>query len=98
MPGRNIIAGNGSTGISLFVNVTTANAPLAVGPGGTVIKGNYIGLDASGAAALPNGADGIASSAPNVTIGGGLDEGNVIVSGNNRSGVSLSRHLRRQAR
>jgi parallel beta-helix repeat protein len=57
----NVISGNKGSGIE--VNM---------GANGTIIKGNYIGTDAAGLAAVGNGQDGISvSGAANTTIGGG---------------------------
>ena len=79
---RNLISGNAGDGL-------TINDP---GTAATVVQGNWIGLDASGAAALPNQWRGIAmyGGATNVSIGGGAPgEGNVI-SGNGWDGVEVS--------
>lgn len=80
--GRNIISGNTSLGIL----ISDANTNK------TVVSGNLIGTDASGATAIANGAGGIlvAGSAQASVIGGtGAGTGNVI-SGNTGSGVQLS--------
>jgi titin len=77
---RNVISGNG-TGVSISDPGTSGNT----------VKGNYIGTNAAGTAALPNW-DGveIGSGAQNNIIGGTTDsEGNVI-SGNNNAGVGMS--------
>jgi hypothetical protein len=67
---RNVISGNALAGISF--TGTTANTA-------TVIQGNYIGVNASGAA-LPNGGAGVSIAGPSgVTIGGSAaGQGNVI--------------------
>jgi uncharacterized repeat protein (TIGR01451 family) len=76
---RNLISGNTSDGIGLV----TAS--------GTVIQGNFIGTDVTGATKLGNGAYGVREDAGrNNTIGGtGAGAGNVI-SGNG-SGLSIDR-------
>jgi CSLREA domain-containing protein len=75
---RNIIAGNGANGIRVDAGATR-----------NAIKGNYIGVNATGARALANGMDGVLLTAPNNVVGGlGPNEGNVI-GGNSFSGVSL---------
>lgn len=77
---RNVISGNGANGILL--SATAAN----IG-----IRGNYIGLTASGASALPNGSNGVRvlATAGQIDIGGiNQTEGNVI-SGNTGDGIGL---------
>ncbi|MEZ5729493.1 MAG: hypothetical protein R3E48_16775 [Burkholderiaceae bacterium] len=74
---RNIISGNGATGVRI-----------GLGDGNTVL-GNYIGTDASGSASRPN-LDGIQVYSANNTIGGtGALEGN-LVSGNTSTGIVIS--------
>ena len=78
---RNIISGNGREGIKLLGSQTT----------NTTIQGNYIGLNATGTAALPNGTDGIlVDGAPNNAYIGSYsaNTGNVI-SGNAGNGVTI---------
>jgi len=76
--GRNIISGNTASGIYMFDTGTAT------------LRGNYLGVDATGNAALGNGfsaivADGVA----NLTIGGsGAGDGNVL-SGNSQSGAYI---------
>lgn len=87
---RNVISGNGLIGISIGGASTTAT--------GNVIRGNYIGTNASGTADLGNGGDGIIidSSATN-TIGGttGTTPGGActgdcnLISGNAGSGIEI---------
>ena len=68
---RNVISGNAQAGISY---------PGTASNTGTVIQGNYIGLNAAGAGALPNGGAGISvAGAAQMTIGGSAaGQGNVI--------------------
>jgi len=81
---RNVISGNGQNGVSLGGPALTT---LTVG--NTVI-GNYIGLNASGTAALGNGQHGVAvlGGSSNRIGGTAENEGNVI-SGNAIAGVYL---------
>lgn len=74
---RNVVSGNGYDGVNLYGV-------------GNQIKGNYIGLNVSGTAALANAGNGIrAITASNGVIGGvAAGEGNVI-SGNGSSGIVL---------
>ena len=74
----NIISGNGRNGITLNGLETT----------GTIVFGNFIGIDALGVAARGNGRQGIAIfDSPSNFIGAG--ERNVI-SGNAQSGITIS--------
>ncbi len=77
----NLISANGLHGVQLY-NST-----------GALIRGNKIGTDSSGAAALGNGFSGIhihPAGAQNVTIGGaGSGQGNLI-SGNGAEGIDLT--------
>lgn len=78
---RNVISGNGITGITLSGGGASNN----------VIEGNYIGTSASGTAKIPNASDGIrVINAPRNRIGSATDAaaGNVI-SGNSGSGISF---------
>jgi hypothetical protein len=77
----NVISGNTNQGVL----ITQA------GTNGNTVRGNIIGLNASGTAALPNGLAGaeILSGAQENVIGGpGATDGNVI-SGNTRQGLVL---------
>ncbi|HYC58444.1 MAG TPA: CSLREA domain-containing protein [Thermoanaerobaculia bacterium] len=84
---RNVIAGmSGSFGDGIFVNNASSFdliAPIA-------IRGNYIGVNSAGTAAIPNGGYGIdLAFCADVTVGGtAVGEGNV-VSGNTRGGIFL---------
>lgn len=78
---RNIISGNGSSGIYLYGTSTDSNR----------IKGNYIGTDVTGTEAVPNDNNGISlySGAKFTVIGGDEEgEGNLI-SGNLVSGIGI---------
>jgi parallel beta-helix repeat protein len=77
---RNVISGNGETGVRT-----------AVASSNNQVMGNYIGTDATGTVALPNGNNGldISGASTNNTIGGsGAGAGNVI-SGNKLNGVGI---------
>ncbi len=75
----NLISGNGGNGI--FVSGS-----------GNIIRGNLIGTNAAGTAAVCNGTTGIAiGSASTSNIIGGIDSGaRNVISGNCGSGISLS--------
>jgi CSLREA domain-containing protein len=78
---RNVIAGNGGSGISIEGS----------GTDDTIIFGNYIGLDQTGFAAIPNDGNGvIISNGPQGTVvGGDLAAERNIISGNSLFGVSI---------
>lgn len=77
--GRNVISGNGASGIQIFG--TTAS--------GNVVQFNLIGADITGLRALGNRYDGVfLNNAPGNTIGGLSGQGNVI-SGNGQVGVQI---------
>ena len=77
----NIIGGSGSgEGNVISGNLSEGVRILDFGTSNNVLKGNYIGTDASGTAAVPNGTRGVwISGRQNNTIGGtAAGEGNVI--------------------
>ena len=77
---RNVISGNGNTGIYLWSNTQD-----------NVIMGNFIGTDATGTVAVPNGNDGVGiADGSNLNIVGGANpgEGNLI-SGNHENGIGI---------
>jgi parallel beta-helix repeat protein len=79
---RNIISGNGGHGIS----ISNSNSI------GNVVKGNYIGLNKSGNAAVGNGGSGVQiynASANTNLIGGATTADRNIISGNGIYGVDV---------
>jgi hypothetical protein len=77
----NVISGNGFDGIRLFNSGVASNT----------IAGNYIGLDATGTASLPNAGNGIwigGGAAANV-VGGAVEGARNVISGNDGTGVTL---------
>ena len=56
-----------------------------------MVQGNYIGVDATGASALGNGANGvfITTSASTNTVGGTTAEARNLISGNTTSGIHV---------
>lgn len=77
---RNIISGNGWSGVYLQGSTSTGN----------LIEGNYIGTDTNGSLALPNGGDGVTiNGAPANTIGGIATGAGNLLSGNSQGGVNL---------
>lgn len=79
---RNVISGNLSQGILISGSGATGN----------IISGNYIGTNASGAAAVGNGDDGIqiSNGASGNTIGGIPGTQGNVISGNSDDGVQLN--------
>lgn len=77
---RNVVSGNNNTGIT----VSDAGAT------GTMIKGNYVGLNGAGTAALANGSGiFVANGSDDTQVGGpAAGEGNV-VSGNTGHGIRI---------
>ena len=77
---RNIISGNALFGVWLN----------AAGAANNIVRGNYIGTNAAGTAALPNDATGIqVQGAPNNTIGGTNAADRNLISGNGSAGVFI---------
>lgn len=75
---RNVISGNVWEGILLWESAT-----------GNTIQGNRIGTDLAGAAALGNGASGIAVRGDGNTLGGTLAGAGNVLSGNGVAGAYL---------
>lgn len=85
---RNIISGNLGAGVRSFFGTGVSGD----GGGNFRVSGNYIGLNAAGTAAIPNGDSGVVIAAGTASVGrdiaggnGGVGVGNVI-SGNTGSG------------
>jgi parallel beta-helix repeat protein len=82
---RNVIAGNYRYGVYIRWPTTTGNE----------VQGNYIGVDATGSAALPNGnslqggAGVYISGAPGNTVGGSTPEAGNVISTNYFYGVDI---------
>ncbi|HEX7576840.1 MAG TPA: M12 family metallopeptidase, partial [Verrucomicrobiae bacterium] len=79
---RNVISGNGNAGIWLSgANVSNV-----------AVRGNYIGLNAAGTAAVPNGFAGIyvLNGANGNTIGGASAGARNLISGNNQYEIYIS--------
>ena len=79
---RNVLSGNGWSGVSINGNNTTDN----------VVSGNYIGTDVGGTIELGNTHDGviISSGAQSNTIGGSTTDERNVISGNDHYGVNIS--------
>jgi YVTN family beta-propeller protein len=78
---RNVVSGNGGTGVVLQGSGATDNR----------VQGNFIGTNITGAAALPNDFGGmdIIQNAANNTIGGTTQGAGNVISGNKLSGIGI---------
>ncbi|HEY7732522.1 MAG TPA: right-handed parallel beta-helix repeat-containing protein, partial [Gaiellaceae bacterium] len=75
---RNVVSGNGQAGIQFG----------GAGTAGSVARGNYVGTNAAGTAAIPNVNAGILlNGADNVTVGGSVPGAGNLVSGNTVVGI-----------
>jgi parallel beta-helix repeat protein len=75
---RNVVSGNGQVGI--FITSGRNN----------VVQGNYVGTNAAGTAALPNGDSGVIVGGTGNTVGGTAPGAGNLVSGNRLFGVGVS--------
>ncbi len=77
---RNVISGNSEKGI--YINGSAAT--------GNVVSGNYIGVDVTGATALPNDSVGVQVASPDNLIGGDSPGARNVISGNGDDGVYIN--------
>ena len=78
---RNVISGNGFSGVFVFGFVPAMR---------NVVQGNYVGTDVTGTAAIGNGLDGIQVINGSATVIGGTSPGaGNLVSGNSGNGVDI---------
>jgi parallel beta-helix repeat protein len=77
---RNVISGNDSAGVKFY----------GAGATGNVVQGNYIGTNATGSAAVGNGAGVHVNEAPGNTIGGSASGARNVISGNKSDGVLVN--------
>jgi len=76
---RNVISGNSGPGIAV------------TGSSAVTVAGNFIGTDAGGAAALPNGGNGIdMKGGDGSTVGGAVSGAGNLLSGNQGNGIAIS--------
>ena len=92
------ISGGGTTVTGLVINrfipafpASGGNGILIESAGGNVVRGNYIGTNVAGTAALPNGVDGVTiqGSANNVIGRTSLAFRSNLISGNSANGVRI---------
>jgi titin len=84
------ISAGGCTVRGLDINHFAGNGLLLLVGSGNVISGNYIGTNADGTVAAPNGFDGIfVDDSPDSTIGGSTPGAGNLISGNGGDGVLL---------
>ena len=76
---RNVISGNQQNGLEIDGTPAT----------NTVVQGNYIGVDVTGAASLANVNRGISLDSDNVTIGGSAPGAGNVISANGGIGIIL---------
>jgi CSLREA domain-containing protein len=78
---RNVISGNSQAGVRIE----------GIGASGNIVSGNYIGLNATGTAALPNLSYGVSigGSASGNTVGGDVPGERNVISGNHLFGVLI---------
>src|SRR5262249_52549596 len=86
--GLNISGGN-STIQGLVINNFSNEGIMISGKGGNVIRGNFLGTDATGKQDKGNGLAGIDVFTSNNTIGGTNPADRNLISGNNVSGISV---------
>ena len=89
----NLISGNGGSGLVLTASFENTN-PVNLGTvyasaSNSLVRGNYIGTNAAGTAAVPNGSVGLVVNAPSVTVGGTTPGARNVISGNGNAGISL---------
>jgi Calx-beta domain len=78
---RNIISGNNSNGVSISGSAATGN----------LVRGNFIGTDASGTLDRGNNVSGVfIDGAPQNVIGGVTSDARNVISGNNQFGVNIA--------
>jgi hypothetical protein len=88
----NTIGGTGSsTGNLISGNTYYGVWITSQGTNGNLVQGNFIGTDASGMSALPNGVDGvlIQNQAADNSIGGASPSAGNLISGNGAAGIEI---------
>jgi titin len=99
LTGRDVETTSSVTGISitagasvvrgLVINRFSGNGVRLLSEGGNVVCGNYIGTDASGIVAAPNGGQGVFVQSAGNVVGGSVASARNVISGNAKNGVQL---------
>jgi hypothetical protein len=77
---RNVISGNGGSGVAIYGPNTVGN----------IVLGNYVGVDASGTVSVPNIANGVEiSDGAAYNVVGSPRGGRNVISGNEQSGIAI---------
>jgi hypothetical protein len=83
---RNIISGNGGSGVAILGGQASSNA----------VQGNFVGTDITGAKEIPNDGDGVTiTDAENNTVGGSASGAGNLVSGNEGNGIAVVNNPKR---
>ncbi len=80
---------SGSTIRGLAVTGFGGNGIFLRSGGGSLVEGNFIGVDVTGAAAVGNGGGGVVVSSPGNTIGGAAPGAGNVISGNQGDGIHI---------
>ncbi|MFO0940977.1 MAG: hypothetical protein U0930_09430 [Pirellulales bacterium] len=87
---RNVVVGANTFGVQIADNITNS-----------VVAGNYVGVDPTGAVAMPNSTVGgagfnagmlVTTGASNITVGGTLPAQRNVISGNVGSGILITKY------
>ena len=99
LTGSQVASTSSTTGISitagdsvvrgLAINRFSGNGVRLLTRGGNVVCGNYVGTNASGTAAAPNGGQGVFVQTPGNVIGGTTAAARNVISGNTKNGIQL---------
>ena len=87
LAGGSGLEGQGANIIRGFVINRSSRDGITLSGSGSLLQGNWIGLDRTGTAASPNVQDGVALAGPGHTIGGNSATRRNVVSGNGRMGI-----------
>ena len=85
-----VVSGSNSTVRGLVINrFAVFGISILSGASGNHIEGNYIGTNADGSAASPNGIDGLQIASATTTVGGTTTAARNVISGNGRDGIHV---------
>ncbi len=93
---RNVISGNGTTAPADFNANVEIDSSFGINSTGSVIRGNYIGMDSTGTVAIPSGNSGNGITIQSemvggsgVTVGGTAPGAGNVISGNPQYGIEF---------